>query len=173
MSLESRDVGTLAAAAITNQSDPPSSDGLHRRNGRRGISRSSRMAVRCARPGIRGATNVRSVGIATGTDSTEPAGSESTAEIFVRQQKVKNAGGLRAKGLCGGLLGLSPAHEAPHRRLTPPRGGGGLCRHERGSGGPPAGRPPDDRGPAPRGGGEGGGTLIWLRTWRGDATRTG
>src|SRR2546428_8928877 len=129
MSLESGDVGSGTAVSITNQSEPPSSDGLHRRNRRRGISRSSRMAVRCAKPGIRGATNVPFVGIATGTDSTEPAGSESAAEIFVRQQKVKNAGGLRAKGLCGGLLGLSPAHEAPHRRLAPPRGGLRPCPH--------------------------------------------
>src|SRR2546427_4261431 len=127
------------------------------------------MAVRCAKPGIRAATNVPSVGIATGTDSTEPAGSESAAEIFVRQQKVKNAGGLRAKGLCGGLLGLSPAHEAPHRRLAPPGGGGGLCRHERGSGGPPAVRPPDDRGLARRGGRRRHEPPLWSRLGRGDA----
>src|SRR3989475_9942230 len=128
------------------------------------------MAVRCAKPGIRAATNGPSVGIATGTDSTEPAGSESAAEIFVRQQKVKNAGGLRAKGLCGGLLGLSPAHEAPHRRLAPPRGGGGLCRHERRSGGPPAVRPPDDRGPARRGGRERAEPPLGSRIGRGDGS---
>src|SRR5256712_9249756 len=170
MSLESRDVGTLAAAAITNRSDPPSNDGLHRRNGRRGISRSSRMAVLCAKPGIRAATNVPSVGIATGTASTGPEGSESTADIFVRRQKVKNARGLRAKGLCGGLLGLPPAHEAPHRRLAAPRGGGRLCRDERDGGGPPAVRPPDDRGLARRSGRERDEPLPGPRPGRDDAT---
>src|SRR2546428_12313388 len=104
------------------------------------------MAVRCAKPEIRAATNVPSVGTATGTASTEPAGGESTGEIFVRQQKVKSGDGLRAKGLCGGLFGLSQAHEAPHRRLAPPRRGGRLCRHPPETGGPPAALAPHGRG---------------------------
>src|SRR2546425_6623272 len=127
------------------------------------------MAVLCARPGVRAATNVLSVGIATGTASTGSGGSESTADVFGRRQKVKNARGLRAKGLCGGLLGLPPAHEAPHRRSAPPRGGGGVCRHERDGGGPPGVRPPEDRGLARRSGRERDEPLPGPRPRRDDA----